>query len=328
LGTVTIQPNACLITHSALQNFSSTPKPDTAASMWLNVEVKVSGQLSAPGDYLVFTAGTISFNNVSSTPAISNLSVPGGKIIADANTTIPNTRFDTVNKIWITKVPVGFSSTSDIFITGAIVNSSTGFVKKNGANSVLKGIFYSNRNYSDQWSFALAGYRPQFTYKTIADSGKVASMNGTYRAGTPVPMINNLVGGGSSGGGNNYTGSSSSSENFSSCSGTNAITQNVVGKDLNTSTQVETQRKPVLTIYPNPASDHIQLFLLPQTSGPLQISILNGNGKLVQQFSLGLAQANTTLSKTINLAGLAAGVYFIKYQNGQEMIMKKIVVMR
>ena len=328
LGTVTIQPNACLLTHSPLQNFGSTPKPDTAASMWLNVEVKVSGQLTAPGDYLTFTAGTISFNNVTSTPAVTNVSIPGGKIIADAGTTIPNTRFDTINKIWVTKVPVGFSSTSDIFITGAVINSSTGFVKKNGANSVLKGIFYSNKNYNDQWSFALAGYRPQFTYKTIADSGKVASMNGAYRAGTPIPIINNLVGGGSSGGGNNYTGSSSSNENFSSCSGTNSITQNAVNRELRQSAPIETEKKTVFTIYPNPAFDHIQLFLLPTSSGIMHISILNGNGKLVQQLHLGLVEADKAFTKTINLARLASGVYFIKYQNGQEMIMKKIVVMR
>jgi hypothetical protein len=328
LGTITIQPNPCLLTHSPLQNFSSTPKPDIAASMWLNVEVKVSGQLTTAGDYLTFTGGTISFNNVASTPSVNNLSVPAGKIIADANTTTPNTRFDTVNKVWITKVPVGFSSTSDIFITGAIINSSSGFVKKNGANSVLKGIFYSNRNYSDQWSFALAGYRPQFIYKTIADSGMVASMNGTYRAGTPIPIINNLVGGGSSGGGNNYSGSSSSNENFSSCSGSNNITQNVVNRDLNTSIQAETARKPLLTVYPNPAFDHVQLFLVPQSNGLVRIGILNENGKLVQQLSLGSVEANKSITKTINLARLGSGVYFIKYQNGQEMIMKKIVVMR
>jgi len=328
LGTVTIQPNACFLTHSPLQNFSSTPKPDIVTSMWLNVEVKVSGQLTAAGDYLTFAGGTITFNNVTSTPTVSNLSIPVGKIIADAGTTTPNTRFDTVNKIWITKVPVGFSSTSDIFITGAIINSSTGFVKKNGANSVLKGMFYSNKNYSDQWSFALAGYRPQFTYKTIADSGKVASMNGTYRAGTPIPIINNLVGGGSSGGGNNYSGSSSSNENFSACSGTNNITQNVISRDINAIAQVETERKPVFTVYPNPAVDHVQLFLVPQTSGFMRISILNENGRLIQQLNMGVSQANKAFSKTINLGRLAAGVYFIKYQNGQEMIMKKIVVMR
>ena len=328
LGTVTIQPNTCFLTHTPLQNFSSTPKPDIAASMWLNVEVKVSGQLTSPGDYLVFTGGTITFNNVNSTPSVNNLSIPVGKIIADANTTIPNTSFDTINRIWITKVPVGFSSTSDIFISGAIINSTTGFVKKNGANSVLKGIFYSNKNYNDQWSFALAGYRPQFTYKTIADSGKVASMNGIYRAGTPVPIVNNLVGGGSSGGGNNYTGSSSSNENFSACSGTNSITQNAVHRDMRQDAPEIIEKKPVLTIYPNPASDHIQLLVVPQSTGVIQVSILNGNGKLIRQLSLGVAQADKSLSKTINLGSLAAGVYFIKYQNGKEMIMKKIVVMR
>jgi hypothetical protein len=327
-GTVNIQPNNCLLTHNTVNNFGSTPKPDTAAAMWLNVEVKVSGQLKANGDYLMFTGGTITFNSVTSTPAVNNLGIPNGKIIADAGITIPKTYFDTLNKIWITKVPVGFSSTSDVFITGAIINSSTGFVKKNGnANSVLKGFFYSNKPYTDQWSYALAGYRPQFTYKTIADTGKVVSINGTYKAGTPLPVIAGLVGGGSSGGGNNYTGSSSSFDNFSVCSAAGAITQRTDATELNTTAQTEEQKSThFFSLYPNPASNNIVLSFMPRYNGNASASIFNVEGKMVRQINLGTVSVNKMFSKTINVSGLSGGVYFVKYQNEKETAIKKIVL--
>ena len=103
-----------------------------------------------------------------------------------------------------------YASTSDIFITGAIINSSNGFVKKNSqANSVVKGIFYSNKNFSDQWAYAMAAYQTQFAYGDIDDAGAVASINGTYRAGTPTTILTRIVSGGTGNGGNNYTGSPS-----------------------------------------------------------------------------------------------------------------------
>lgn len=327
LGTITIQTNPCLLTHNTFNNFGSTPKPNTNTSMWLNVEVKVSGQLTQPGDYLVFTGGTISFNNVTSSPSVNNLSVPTGKIIADASASYPFTYYDANNRIWITKVPVGFSSTSDIFITGAIINSSTGFVAKNGSNSVLNGFFLSNKSYSDQWSYAMAGYRPIFSYQSIADSASVASINGKYKAGTPIPVISNLVGGGSSGGGNNYSGSSSSYDNFTVCTGINSITQ-TIRSVLPIVEVANDETNSLFTIYPNPASREVQINIVPRYNGNVSLLLLNTSGKIIQQIDYGNLEKGKSLNKKMVLGQLSAGVYFIKYQNGSDIIVKKLLIVR
>jgi hypothetical protein len=328
LGNVTIQPNACVITHNTLNNFSSTPKPNTDASMWMNVEVKVSGQLTAPGDYLVFTGATVTFNNVTSTPTVSNLPIPAGKIVADPSVTSPKTYYDVTNKNWVTRVPVGFSSTSDIFISGVIINSSTGFVAGKGANSVLKGIFLSNKSYSDQWSYAMAGYRPQFSYQTIADTGKVASMNGTYRAGTPIPVISTLVGGGSSGGGNNYTGSSSSYDNFTACTGGSSVTQSSSVRNTMTAELTVADAKESLTVYPNPTSREVQINIVPHYSDKISLSVLNASGMVLKQIGWGTVEKNKSFSTRLDLGQFSGGVYFIKYQNGAETTVKKLLIVR
>jgi hypothetical protein len=93
------------------------------------------------------------------------------------------------------KSPVGFASTSDIFFTGKIINSSNGFVKLGGnTSSVVKGMFYCTKNFSDQWGYGLAAYQPQFSYGTISGPGQVQSINGTYRAGTRYQSLQLLLG--------------------------------------------------------------------------------------------------------------------------------------
>ena len=329
LGTVTIQTNPCLLTHNPLNNFSSTPKPNTDASMWLNVEVKVSGQLTANGDYLSFTGGTISFVNVNSTPLVTNLSIPGGKIVADASTTSPTTNFDLATRTWITKVPLGFSSTSDIFITGAIINSSNGFVAGKSSSSTLKGIFLSNKNYSDQWSYAMAGYRPVFGYQAVAAAGSVASMNGTYKAGTPVPVISTLVGGGSSGGGNNFSGSSSSYDNFSVCTTTSSITQaNLVKNDVSSALMTGTGRNSSFSLYPNPASKLIQFTIVPLYQEKISLWVMDAYGRIVQQLELGTVSKGNLITKKLDLIPLSSGVYYVKYQNGTDIQVKKLLITR
>jgi hypothetical protein len=332
-GTITIQNNPCLLTHSRFTNFGSTTTAPT--SMWLNVEVKVSGQLNNDGDYLLFTGGSITFNNITSTPLVTNFQVPNGKIVADRYTTAPKTYFDLANYTWVTKVPVGYSTTSDVFISGAIINSSNGFNKKNNANTVLKGIFYSNKTYSDQWSYALAAYQPQFTYNVLADTGKVVSVNGTYRAGTPVPIISTVVNGGSGGGGNNYSGSSSSMDNFTACSATAAA---VTQRTANTSEEPAVVQSPqankeegkILTAsfsaFPNPAYNNITFLFVPRYSGVATISVTDIYGKTMLSWNNGMVEAGRKYQKNMDVQALAAGVYFIRYQNNKETIIQKIVI--
>ncbi|HEY0680095.1 MAG TPA: MBG domain-containing protein, partial [Chitinophagaceae bacterium] len=184
-GTLTINDNtSCLLTHSRFTNFGSTPPG--ATSLWLNIEIKVSGQLNTAGDYIMFSGGTINFNNIISSPSVQNAPVKRGMITA-ANVPSPVTYFDASLDMFVTKVPVGFSSTSDIFISGAIINSSNGFTSKNGSSSTLKGIFYTNKSFSDQWNYAMAAYqKPGGVYVSYTDltdpAGTIVSTNGSYKA--------------------------------------------------------------------------------------------------------------------------------------------------
>ena len=171
VGKVTITPNPCLLTHGPFKNFGNTANLPTPTSLWLNLVTKVSGQLTAPGDFLLFKNGSVTFNFISSTPTVTDLALPDGKIVVDNTVSAPVTHYDSQNNIWITRVPVGFASTSDIFVTGGIINSSTGFIKMNGnTNSVVKGMFFSNKSFNDQWAYAIAAYQPQFTFAAISQT--------------------------------------------------------------------------------------------------------------------------------------------------------------
>ena len=313
LGHVTIvEDSACLLTHSPFKNFGNTTQQPT--SLWLNLTTKVSGQLVAEGDYLLFKSASVTFNSIASTPLVTNLAMPNGKIVATAAVTTPITNYDASINTWITKVPLGFASTSDIFVSGVIINSSNGFLKMNGnTSSVVKGMFYSNKVFTDQWGYGIAAYQPQFTYATIAGSGQVVSVNGNYRAGTPVPILSSLVQGASGGGGNNYTGSSSSFQNFTACIDPNSLPSSRI---MNSSLTLEADQPipsgPEVTINPNPASGYITVSFIPLKSGASKIEIFTINGRKVLESNYGLCETGNKYIKQIDVNKLINGIYLVR----------------
>jgi hypothetical protein len=331
-GTLTVTNNACLLTHSPFKNFGNTTQLPT--SLWLNLVTKVSGQLSAHGDYLLFKAGTVTFNFISSTPLVNELPMPDGKILADNTVSAPITNYDASTNTWITRVPVGYASTSDIFVTGAIINSSNGFIKLNGnTNSVVKGMFFSNRAFSDQWGYAIAAYQPQFTYSTIGGSGQVVSINGSYRAGTPLPILAYLVQGASGGGGNNYTGSGSSFENYTACisseSGRIANPEMLITQQDNaTDTPTKTLLQSRVIVYPNPASRQLTITIQFAEHGNTKIELYSISGTKVLERNLGLLQKGSGNVITVDLQRLVSGTYLLRVHNGKVITNKKIVINR
>jgi Subtilase family/Secretion system C-terminal sorting domain/MBG domain (YGX type) len=331
-GIVTINNPPCLVTHSPDKNFGSSANPGTATSVWLNVVTKISGQLKCKGDYFLFKSGTITLNNIISTPLVIDFAIPPGKIVAD-NVSIPFTIYDAASNTWITKVPVGFSSTSDIFITGAIINSSTGFVKNNNANSIVKGMFYSNKNnFKDQWSYATAAYQPEFTYASVADSGEVTSINGNYRAGTPTTQIQNLVNGGSGGGGNNYTGSTNSYEKITACvsegpscspSASQVTSSSPIPEELPNTLSAEG-----VQIIPNPATNYITLSFVPARTGNSKIVLFTLDGKMVFDMDNGICESGKRYLKKIDVSKLINGVYVIQLRSKDQITIKKIIISR
>ena len=325
LGTATITNDPCLQTHSPFKNFGNTTEQPT--SLWLNVVTKVSGQLTTHGDYLLFNDADVTFNFINSTPTISNYSIPDGKIIADNAVSAPVTHFDAATNTWITRVPVGFASTSDIFVTGGIINSSTGFQKLNGnTNSVVRGKFVTNKIFSDQWAFAIAAYQPQFTYEMVADTGDVVSINGDYRAATPLPILQYLVQGGSGGGGNNYTGSKSSFQAFTAC-----IEESTGQRSDITSVSAEEQvlpLRPELMVHPNPATEYVNLVFVPSQTGITKMELFTINGAKVFEADYGICEAGKRYSKTINIGKLVNGIYLVRLSGGSSGLNKKIVIAR
>ena len=333
-GVLTITPNQCLITHDST-NFVSTSNPGTPTSLWLNITVKISGQLVTNGDYLIFRAGGITFNSITSNPIVTDLTIPNGKIIADNSVSSPKTNYDAATNTWITKVPLGYSSTSDVFVTGAIINSSTGFAKKNGsANSVLTGIFYSNKFFSDKWAYAMGAYQPPFAYSAIAAPGAVASTNGTYRAGTPITEIAYIVGGGTGNGGSNYTGSPSNQNAFTACipsssSAVNrAITSTPSQEAVRSITQEDLFSKEKMDVYPNPATSNVVLSFVPANTGISKITLLTIDGKRVMEINNGISEAGKKYIKNIDVSKLVRGVYMIQLNTGDKTTIKKVIITR
>jgi hypothetical protein len=333
-GLVTVNPNPCILTRGPAKNFGNTPAPQEPTSLWLNITTKVSGQLSVNGDFLLFKSGSVTFNNIASNPAVTNHPIPNGKIIADETVTTPVTNFDANTNTWITKVPVGFASTSDIFVSGVIINSSTGFVKQNGnTNSVVKGAFYCTKDFSDQWTYGIAAYRqaPTFdyvTYEQIGDEGDIQSINGTYRAGTPTPILQYLVQGGSGGGGNNYTGSSSSFESFTACpiagsSPARPVTSAMMIEEAPASLQAK-----AFQLMPNPATDNITLSFVPSTSGPSVLTVFTIDGRKVIEINNGLVEAGKQYIRKIDVSKYQNGVYLVQLLSEGKMTVKKFIISR
>jgi hypothetical protein len=263
---------------------------------------------------------------------VNNLPIPTGKIIADNSVSAPVTSYDLVTSTWTTKVPPGFASTSDLFVAGVIINSSTGFVKLNNAKTIVKGIFYSNRNYRDQWAYASAAYQPQFTYASIAGAGQVVSVNGNYRAGTPTTItgapLSYLVNGGSGGGGNNYSGSTNSYDRFTAClvagatSGNFAAERSAVSDD----NLVAEQRKEKVRVTPNPANDFVNVSFIPGETGAARIGLYTLEGKKIFEQETGVLDAGFMYAKKIDVSGLTTGVYVIHVKGSKEIITKKVMI--
>jgi hypothetical protein len=325
IGKATILNNPCLITHTPDKNFGSSANPGTPTSLWMTLVTKVSGQLKAKGDYLLFKSGTVSFNSIASTPAVTDLPMPTGKIVAD-NVSVPFTKYDAATNTWTTKVPIGFSSTSDIFVTGVIINSSTGFVKNNNnASSTVKGIFYSNKTFKDQWAYATAAYQPQFTYASVADSGQVTSINGNYKAGTPTTQVSHLVDGGSGGGGNNYTGNTNSYDKFTACSSANSPSANRID-GFNQQENQDNLLKDEFHIMPNPASNYVTVSFGVSRTGNSTISLFTIDGKNISEINNGISQAGKNYQKKIDVSNLPGGVYIILLRSGEKISIQKLII--
>jgi hypothetical protein len=189
-------------------------------------------------------------------------------------------------------------------------------------------MFYSNRSFTDQWSYGIAAYQPPFDYPILADSGKVTSINGTYRAGTPVPLLNFLVNGGSGGGGNNYTGSSSSFDKFTACllidpSIVSNATQRIHSASSEAVAENGTGR---MELFPNPTVSGFSIAFKPAVAGLSTIRMYNMQGEVVKTISNGYMEAGKWIKKDVSTANLSPGVYIVQLQEQGKVVNKKLII--
>jgi hypothetical protein len=334
-GTLNVVSVNCpVLTHSRMNNFVSTTS--APVSLWLNVQIKVRGQLAKANDSIVLRGGRLVLENVTFENSANAIIVPDGVVIARAGITAPVSRYDNERGVFITLVPVGFSSTADIFITGAIVNSKTGFIRGRDAGSVLSGIFQSNVSYNGQWNYAMAAYQPEagnryVQYRQLTTAGDVIAMSGSFKAGTPMPWLSRITSGGTGNGGSNYTGSSSSNDNFSSC----VITALPGATNRNFITSAEPglidEKKIVasdkeLLVFPNPANAFVTVSFVAPASGQAVLRIYSAAGTQVHELYQGIAQANKIYTRRIDTQQWPKGVYVVQLVVQNQAITRKLVI--
>jgi hypothetical protein len=191
---------------------------------------------------------------------------------------------------------------------------------------VLKARFYSNKTFSDQWAYAIAAFQPQFWYADIDDEGAIASINGTYKAGTPIPLIPYIVNGGSGGGGNNYSGSKSSYDNFTACiENVNTPLRPAPITGVINQTP-EAKLKGMVNIYPNPATNHLLVSFVPEQSGNSKIMVYTIDGRKVVEINNGRTDSGMLYLKSLDVSKLTRGVYMLQLWSGNKVTIKKIII--
>ncbi len=110
--------------------------------------------------------------------------------------------------------------------------------------------------------------------------------------------------------------------------------QNISGQFSNNSASIrinnnviagikEAQSKFDFSVYPNPATDQLNVALTNQKAENVSVKILNNLGQLVKTIELG---NSTAINKQIDLTDLSSGIYIFKTTIGSSSSSKKLIV--
>lgn len=81
-----------------------------------------------------------------------------------------------------------------------------------------------------------------------------------------------------------------------------------------------------LGIYPNPVHSSFTLTYMGMEKGPVNIQLVDVNGRLMQQYQFNAYGDGGLFTKTLQLpAGMAGGVYFVKLSNGKNVFVERLV---
>jgi len=76
-------------------------------------------------------------------------------------------------------------------------------------------------------------------------------------------------------------------------------------------------------VYPNPSNSTINIKFVTNTNTNTKIELYNVLGEVVKSIDLG--KQSGTIFQTIDLNNFSSGVYFIKVQNNNQILSKKII---
>nr|MBA2745416.1 S8 family peptidase [Flavisolibacter sp.] len=305
-------------------------------TMWVQVKIKLNGQLNQVGQFIEYNGGAVSFNGITMEGATTR-NIPRGRIIAGAPSSPISSSFNMQTGMWNTIVPVNLNTSSDIFISGAIINSSIGFKKKKNTQSStsVTGSFTSNVAITTKWLYSMAAYQVPsnpptsggtgFTYSSLSGPGAVIAVNSQpYGSGTPYPHISYVVAGGTGNGNGDYSGSTSSLDNFTACLvGSTANT--IVSKMMEQPKQADEAR---MTVAPNPARDRFTVTFVPSKSGITSVRLLQVNGAEIAGIFEGFTEAGRSYNWYWNTNQFPAGIYLVRLVNNGEATTRKLVILK
>ena len=99
---------------------------------------------------------------------------------------------------------------------------------------------------------------------------------------------------------------------------------NTTSQTIGIITGAEHSFASVTKAYPNPVTGKIVFIQHPVSPEPITIKLFNAHGELIQQFNAG---RNET-SSSINVDGLAGGVYLLRIETRDDALSEKIVLVR
>ncbi|NTS40640.1 S8 family serine peptidase [Flavisolibacter sp. BT320] len=329
-GLLQVVSSCPVVTHSRNNSFVNTVT--APVSLWLNVQIKLRGQLTKEGDSIELRSGRLVLENIDYENSSAPIHVLRGVVIATRAVTEPVSHFDVKRNAFVTRVPLGFSSTADLFITGALVHSKKGFLKLKNSGSVLSGSFRSNVSFGTQWNYAIAAYSAPsvtdyVTYTQLAATGSIVGISSTsIKAGTPLPWKQRITAGGTGNGGTNYTGSPSNYDNVNTCIPPVMNTRSLLtARDTELAETAQLQSAG-LQAYPNPAGSEFTLSFLPPATGQATMQVVSASGARVLEIYRGTVEANRLYIKKIDAQKWAAGVYIIQVVLHDRIINRKLVI--
>ena len=84
----------------------------------------------------------------------------------------------------------------------------------------------------------------------------------------------------------------------------------------------------MLNIFPNPANNKVAISFKPQSTGKIELSLYDLNGKLISVIHNRLMEKGTLHNIEMETSRFPAGIYFVQMQSANNTFRKKFVISR